>query len=97
MKLTIKDLISGNSNEEDAVLLTDESVQMGVKSGWAVTVTVYGTIEAETSGAVDITTSIMRVEVKAITEALRYLKENQHSRAVIVTDSKNPLQKKVQK
>ena len=48
---------------------------------------------AEGSGAVDITTSSMVMEVIAITEALRYLRENQHMRAVIVTDSMSTLQK----
>ena len=52
-----------------------------------------GTTVAEGSGAVDITTSSMLMEVKAITEALRYLRENQQRRAVIVTDSMSTLQK----
>ena len=89
----IEDLISRNSNEEDAVVFTDGSVQRGVKSGWGFTVRMHGTIVAERSGAVDITTSSMLMEVKAITEALHYLKENQHRRAVIVTDSMSTLQK----
>ena len=53
----------------------------------------HGTVVAERSGAVDITTSSMLMEVKAITEALHYLKENQHRRAVFVTDSMSTLQK----
>ena len=35
----------------------------------------------------------MLMEVKAITEALRYLQTHQHRRAVIVTDSMSTLQK----
>ena len=52
-----------------------------------------GTTVAEGSGAEDITTLSMLMEVKAITEALRYLMENQQRRAVIVTDSMSTLQK----
>ena len=35
----------------------------------------------------------MQMEVKAITEAMRYLQLNQHSKAVIVTDSMSTLEK----
>ena len=44
----------------------------------------YANCHREIAGAVSITTSSM--EVKAITEALRYLKEEKYKRAVIVTD-----------
>ena len=67
-------------------MFTDGSVQRGVKSGWAFTVRVNGTTVAEKSGAVSITTSSMLMEVKAITEALRYLREKKYKRAVIVTE-----------
>ena len=89
----IEEIIADNSREDDAVVFTDGSVQRGVKSGWAFTVRVNGTTVAEKSGAVSITTSSMLMEVKAITEALRYLKEEKYTRAVIVTDSMSTLQK----
>ena len=43
--------------------------------------------------AVDLTTSSMLMEVKAITEALRYLQPLQFKKALIVTDSMSTLQK----
>ena len=89
----IEEIIADNSREDDAVVFTDGSVQRGVKSGWAFTVRVNGTTVAEKSGAVSITTSSMLMEINAITEALRYLKEEKYTRAVIVTDSMSTLQK----
>ena len=55
------------------MVFTDGSVNGGVKSGWAYTVRVSGEAVAEGFGAVEITTSSMLMEVKVITEALRYL------------------------
>ena len=52
-----------------------------------------GRTVAEGSGAVQLTTSSMLMEIKAITEALRYLQQYRHKRAVIVTDSMSTLQK----
>ncbi len=46
-----------------------------------------GETEVEGSGAVDITTSSMLMEAKAITEALRYLQTNHLKREIIVTGS----------
>ena len=48
---------------------------------------------AEDSVAVVITTASMLMEVKTITEALRYLQSEQYRRAIIVTDSMSTLQK----
>ena len=62
-------------------MFTDGSVQRGVKSGWAFTIRVNGETVAEGSGAVDLTTSSMLMEVKAITEALRYLQQDQHKKS----------------
>ena len=47
----------------------------------------------EASGATNLTTSSMIMEIKAITEALIYLQRHQKNRAVIVTDSMSTLQK----
>ena len=89
----VEAIIAEQSREGDAVIFTDGSVQRGVKSGWAYTVRVNGETVAEGSGAVDITTSSMLMEVKAVTEALRYLQANHLKRAIIVTDSMSTLQK----
>ena len=75
------------------MVFTDGSVKRGVKSGWAYTVRVDDEVIAEGSGAVEMTTSSMLMEVKAITEALRYLQSKQYRRAIIVTDSMSTLQK----
>ena len=89
----MEDLIQQNSSEDDAVVFTDGSVKRGEKSGWAFTVRVKGETIAESSGAVDITTSSMLMEKKAISEALMYLQEQRIRKAVIVTDSMSTLQK----
>ena len=48
---------------------------------------------AERSGATRITTSSMCMEVKAITEALTWLKDNNYHSAIFVTDSMSTLEK----
>ena len=78
---------------DDAVCFTDGSVKRGEQSGWAYSVRVGGVTVAEKSGAVELTTSSMSMEIKAITEVLVYLEENACRRAVIVTDSMSTLQK----
>ena len=88
----VEAIIAEQSREGDAVIFTDGSVQRGVKSGWAYTVRVNGETVVEGSGAVDITTSSMLMEVKTITEALRYLQTNHLKREIIVTDSMSTLQ-----
>ena len=77
----------------DAVIFTDGSVNRGVKSGWAFSVRVEGETVKEQSGATPLTTSSMCMEIKAITEALHWIKDTGHQRAVIVTDSMSTLQK----
>ena len=47
----------------------------------------------EGSGAVEVTTSSMVMEIKAVTEALKHLQQQQYTRAVIITDSMSTLQK----
>ena len=74
-------------------MFTDGSVKRGEKSGWAFTARVNGSTTGEGSGAVDMTASSMAMEVKAATEALRFLSETSHRKAVIVTDSMSMLQK----
>ena len=64
------------------MIFTDGSVQRRIKSGWDYSVRENGETVVEGSGTVDITTSSM--EVKAITEALRYLQINHLKREIIV-------------
>ena len=71
----------------------DGSVKRSDKSGWAFTVRVKGETIAESSGAVDITMFSMLMVIKAISEALQYLQEQNIRKAVIVTDSMSSLQK----
>ena len=89
----IEAIISEISGPEDAIVFTDGSVKRGEKSGWAFTARVNGSTTGEGSGAVDMTASSMAMEVKAATEALRFLSETQYRKAVIVTDSMSMLQK----
>ena len=89
----MESIINENSSADDAVVFTDGSVKRGEKSGWAFTVRVNGKTVAEGSGAVELTTSSMAMEIKAITEALRYLQQTQHRRAIIITDSMSTLEK----
>ena len=87
----VKTLIEENSHENDAVVFTDGSVKRGEKSGWGYTVRVNDLVLAEGSGAVEITTSSMQMEIKAITDALRWLRQENHRRVVFVTDSVSTL------
>ena len=89
----VEALITENSRIDDAIVFTDGSVKRGVRSGWGYTIRVEGQTVHEASGAIQLTTSSMIMEIKAITEALRYLQSNQHKRAVIVTDSMCTLKK----
>ena len=89
----VEALISENSQDGDAVVFTDGSVKRGEKSGWAFTVRCRGETVGEGSGAVEVTTSSMVMEIKAVTEALKYLQQNDFTRAVIITDSMSTLQK----
>ena len=56
-------LIDENSRENDAVVFTDGSVKIVEKSGWGYTVRVIDLVVAEGSGAVEITTSSMIMEI----------------------------------
>ena len=71
-------LIDENSRENDSVVFTDGSIKSGEKSGWGYTVRGNDLVVAEGSGEFEITTSRMQMEIKAITEALKWLHlENQ--------------------
>ena len=72
----VESIISEVSGMDDAVCFTDGSVKRGEQSGWAYSVRVGGVMVAEKSGAVELITSSMSMEIKAITEILAYLEEN---------------------
>ena len=89
----VEELISDNNHEGDAIVFTDVSVRRGERSGWAFTVRCRGETVGEGFGAVEVTTSSMVMEIKAVTEALKHLQQQQYTRAVIITDSMSTLQK----
>ena len=89
----VEELISDNSQVGDAIVFTNGSVKRGEKSGWAFTVRCRGETVGEGSGAVEVTTSSMVMEMKDVTEALKHLQQQQYTRAVIITDSMSTLQK----
>ena len=89
----VEAIIAEHSRVDDAIVFTDGSVKRGVKSGWGFTIRIEGQTVHEASGAINLTTSSMVMEIKAITEALIYLQSHQKKRAVIVTDSMSTLQK----
>lgn len=89
MELLIEDVV----HEGDAVVFTDGSVQRGVKSAWAFAVRVDGVFVEVRDGAMSLTTSSLVMEVKAITEALIWLRTADFRRVTVVTDSMCTLQK----
>ena len=89
----VEAIISENCRAGDYIVFTDGSVKRGVRSGWGYTIRVDDATEHEDSGGIRLTTSSMIMEIKAITEALQYIKQNQQKRAIIVTDSMCTLSK----
>ena len=89
----IQALIEENCGDDEIVFFTDGSVQRGIKSGWGYTATYQGTTVQEASGATGLTTSSMCMEVKAITEGLKWLGDSQHNKATFLTDSMSTLEK----
>ena len=89
----IQSLIEENCREDEIIIFTDGSVQRGVKSGWAFTASRHGATQQEGSGAISITTSSMLMEIKAITEALKWLCSCTYQNATFLTDSKSTLEK----
>ena len=80
------------------MVLNGESVKRGLKSGWADTIRVVnGDAFADGSGAVEFTTSSMLMDVKAITQALRYIQAKQYRRGIIFTDSISTVQNSTMK
>ena len=75
------------------IVYTDGSVQRGTKSGWAFTAFRQGVTKQESAGATGLTTSSMCMEVKAITEALKWLSSSKEQSATFLTDSMSTLDK----
>jgi len=67
----VEAIIAEHGGASDLVIFTDGSVKRGIKSGWGYTVRVDGEMINEASGASELTTSSMVMEIKAITEALQ--------------------------
>ena len=84
-------LVEEHGRPDAVVIFTDGSVKRGVRSGWAYSARVEGVVVAEDSGAFAQTTSSMCMEVRAITEALEWLRDNGQAHAVFVTDSMSTL------
>ena len=90
----IQSLIEENCRPDETIIYTDGSVLRGEKSGWAFSASQHYITRKEGSGATTITTSSMTVEIKAITEALKWLCSTEdHQYATIVTDSMSTLEK----
>ena len=76
-------------------MFTDGSLVRGTKSGWAFSARDGDSLVRvrEMSGATEVTTSSMYMEVIAITESLKWLKDTAFESATIVTDSLCTLEK----
>ena len=68
-------------------------VLLNAAKGWAYTVRVDGSTVAEKSAAIELTTSSMSMEIKAITELLVFLRDSHIRKAIVVTDSMSTLEK----
>ena len=86
-------LVEEYSKPGTVVVFTDGSVRRGVKSGWAYSARENGVVVAEGSGAFAQTTSSMCMEVRAISEAITWLRDERHVHAIFVTDSLSTLEK----
>ena len=89
----VETLIEENSREDDVIIFTDGSVTRDKQSGWAYSARVNGRIVSENSSATDLTLSSMATEINAITLALTWLAEQNHTRVVFVSDSLSTLEK----
>ena len=90
----IQSLIEENCRPDETIIHTDGSVFRGEKSGKAISALQQYITLKEGSRATTITTSSMTVEIKAITEALKWLcSTDDHQYATIVTDSMSTLEK----
>ena len=93
VNLEIESLIEENDLKDHLIVYTDGSVKRKVKSGWGYTASSNGQVIKEDSGFVRFTTSSMCMEVKAITEMLDWVKHQNITRLVCLTDSMCSLDK----
>ena len=90
----INAFINENVRTGDAVVYTDGSVSKGKnKSGWAFSARVNGTIVKESSGAFEITSSSMMMEVTTITVVLKWICDHGFRHVLVATDSQSTLEK----
>ena len=90
----IQCLIEDNCRPDEVIIYTDGSVLRGERSGWGFSASRHYITLKEGSGATNLTTSSMCVEIKAITEALKWLcSTEEHQYATILTDSMSTLEK----
>jgi ribonuclease HI len=89
----IKQLVSENAGDDDAVIYRCGSVIRGCKSGWGFLAMLRGRVVAERSGAYETTTSSMRMEIEAVTAALKWVSGTNVIKAVIVSDSQSMIRK----
>ena len=93
VNLEIDSLIEENGLRDHLTVYTDGSVKRRVKSGWGYTASLHGEVIKEDSGFVTFTTSSMCMEVKAITEMLEWVRHQDITRVVCLTDSMSTLEK----
>ena len=71
--------------DQVVVVFTDGSERRGVKSGWAYSVRQNGVFVTEGSGAFVQTISSMCMEVRAISEAITWLRDERNVHYIFVT------------
>ena len=93
--MDIRQLIEENSDPSDPIIYTDGSVKRGEKSGWGFVAYLNNSRVHGDSGAIDRTTSSMRMEIEAISRALQWLKAAMPriKHVVVVTDSQSTLKR----
>ena len=94
-EMEIRQLIEDNSRPADPVIYTDGSVRRGERSGWGFVAYIDGKKVHSAAGAVERTTSSMKMESEAITRALDWLHLTRTgtTHLVVVTDSQSVLKK----
>ena len=93
VELEIQQLLCDNTTADDVIIYTDGSVLREIKSGWGFSARARGKIVCEQNGAYRETTSSMRMEIEAVTAAMRWLSGTTSTRAVVVSDSQSMLRK----
>ena len=86
-------LIKENGLADHLGVYTDSSVRTDVRSGLGYTAILNDQVIIDDFGYVDLTTSFMCMEVKAIAEMLDWIKRQAITRVVCLTDSMSTLAK----